>query len=82
MPDPLLRYLLELAEDPIRARRFRADPDADLALTDLTVEQKAILRSREPARLRAALVGTPPEGDLVLLAWLASLWSDAAEPGA
>ena len=71
--DALLRYLLDLAQDPIRAQRFRSDPDAAMAGTNLSPEQKAILRSRDDARIRAALVDRPIEQDLMLFAWLGLL---------
>ena len=76
----LLRYLLELAQDPIRARDFRADPDRALAGADLSPAQRDVLRSRDPSQIRAALVERPVEDDLLFLSWLGSIADDADTP--
>ena len=69
----LLRFILELAQDPVRARQFRADPDSTMAGADLSPEQQDVLRSRDPSRIRAALVEGPVDHDLLMLAWLGPL---------
>ena len=69
----LLHYLFDLAQDPLRARAFRADPDRALADVDLSEEQRDAMRSRDPSRIRAALVERSADQDLLLLAWLGAV---------
>jgi hypothetical protein len=80
MSDPrLLQYLIGLAQDPVRAIEFREDPDAALAAANLSSEQRDVLKSRDPSRIRAALADRPAEDDLLFLSWLGSI---ADEPDA
>ena len=72
----LRNYLFELAQDPIRARAFREDPDRALADADLSPQQREVLKSRDPSRIRAALADRPAEDDLLFLSWLGSIADD------
>jgi hypothetical protein len=75
--DPrLLRYLLELAQDPLLAREFRTNPDLAMSRVDLSPAQRDVLRSGDPAQIRAALAERPVEDDLLLLSWLGSIADD------
>ena len=77
----LLHFLFALAQDPIRASEFRRDPEAALAGVDLSAEQQEALRSRDPSRIRAALVERPLDQDLLFLTWLGSLTDEpVSEP--
>jgi len=57
----------------MRVIEFRRDPDAMLTAADLSAEQREALRSRDPSRIRAALVERPIDHDLLLLSWLGSI---------
>jgi hypothetical protein len=69
----LLHFLFALAQDPIRASEFRRDPETALSGVDLSAEQQEALRSRDPSKIRAALVERPLDQDLLFLTWLGSL---------
>jgi hypothetical protein len=69
----LLDFLIALAEDPLRAKRFKSNPEAELAGAGLTDEEKDVLRSRDPGRIRAALAAEPPEQPWMMLLWLAGM---------
>jgi hypothetical protein len=73
MPDALLQLLIELAEDPLLEREFKADPERAMAGRDLSSQERQALVSRDPAKIRALLVESPPDRDWLLLAWLGSL---------
>lgn len=77
----LLHFLFALAQDPMRAREFRRDPEAALAGVDLSADQQEALRSRDSSRIRAALVERPLDQDLLFLTWLGSLTDEpVSEP--
>ena len=79
MSNAFLRLLIELAQDPLLERAFKADPDSMMALLDLSAEERQALASRDPARIRALLTESPPDRDWLLLAWFGSL-ADEADP--
>lgn len=78
MPASLLQCLFELAMDPLRAARFRNNPESDPSFAELTSADRAVLLSGDPAAIRAALVEPPPDRDLTLLAWIAALAEENA----
>lgn len=79
MSKAFLDLLIELAEDPLRARKFKANPAPDLRRAGLSKEEKDALRSRDPARIRAVMAAESPERDWMLLSWLTSLTQDGEE---
>ncbi len=55
MSERLRQFVLEVSNDPDRARRLTADPVAELDQSDLDPEEKQIILSRDPDRVRQAL---------------------------
>lgn len=47
-----------------------------MAGVDLSPAQREVLRSGDPAQIRAALAERPVEDDLLLLSWLGSIADD------
>jgi len=76
MPSAFFRLLVELAEDPLRAQAFQANPESAMAGRDLTEEEKQALLSRDPARIRVLLTEELPDRNWLLLAWFGSLSAD------
>ncbi len=76
MSEALLDFLIELAEDPLQARAFRAQPESLLAGRGLHEDERQALLTSNALRLRT-LLALPPEHDLLLLAWRGLL--EAAE---
>lgn len=74
----LADYLLELAADPDRCARFKADPEAELLQAQLSDEEKAALASRDPQRISNALAEASPDSAAVLQ-WLYSQFKEAGE---
>ncbi len=55
MSERLRQFVLEVSNDPDRARRLTADPTTELDQTDLSAEEKQVILSRNPDALRDAL---------------------------
>ena len=70
MSNEFIRYMIELGNDPDRVARLRSDPDAELADADLSEEEKEIIRSRDPVRIRSAMVTRTTAVEVSALAWL------------
>jgi hypothetical protein len=66
---PLLDFLTRLNEDPGLKRRFDEELEALLAEEGLSEAAKAALRSREQAKLDAALEGEGVHGATAPGAW-------------
>jgi len=81
MADAFLQLLIELAEDPLLERAFKTDPESAIAGLDLSNAERQALVSRDPAKIRALLIESPPDRDWLFLAWLGSLAAaDGKEP--
>jgi hypothetical protein len=80
MSTAFLRLLIELAEDPLLERAFKADPHSMMASLDLSAEERQALAMRDPARIRALLTERPPDRDWLLFAWFGSLGDEADPP--
>jgi hypothetical protein len=52
MPERVTRFLVSLSQDVLRTAEFGKDPDHILAGTDLTEEQKVLLKSGDARRIR------------------------------
>ncbi len=72
----LTEFLLDLAADPDRCARFKADPTSVLGYTDLNDAEKAAVASRNPQIISAAISNVDPES-VILFHWLFSLFSEA-----
>ena len=74
----LTEYLLDLAADPDRCARFKADPASELASTGLSDADKAAVASRDPERIAAAIAkaDVDPES-VVLFHWLSAIFEEA-----
>jgi hypothetical protein len=77
MSSAFVRLLIELAQDPLLERTFKADPEPMMASLDLTADERQALAARDPARIRALLTEIPADRDFLLLSWFASLTDDA-----
>jgi hypothetical protein len=55
MSEGLKNFLVDLAVDPERLRRFTEDPGAEVERAGLTSDERAAVVSRDTARLRLAL---------------------------
>lgn len=48
-------FVNELSQDPEKLERFKADPDAAMAGTDLSAEDKAVLRTKDAQKISSYL---------------------------
>jgi hypothetical protein len=63
MSEQLKNFLVDLASDPERMKRFSQDPNTELESTGLSADEKDAVLSRDASRLRAAL-GKPDHASL------------------
>ena len=63
MSESLKNFLVDLASDPERMKRFAEDPASAADQAGLSAEEKAIVMARDASRLRAAL-GQPDHDSL------------------
>jgi hypothetical protein len=54
-------FLVDLVDDPARLAEYRTDREQVLTAAELTEEERAILRSGDPARLQNRMVATSEE---------------------
>jgi hypothetical protein len=74
----LVDYLLELASDPDRCARFKADPSAELSQTSLNQQEKAALASRDAKTISDAIADANPDSTAVFQ-WLLSQIKESSE---
>ena len=74
----LVDYLLELASDPERCARFKADPSTELNQTSLSDAEKAALATRDPKTISDAIADANPDPAAVLQ-WLLSEFKESGE---
>lgn len=55
MSERVARFLISLSQDPYKLDRFLDDPDPVLADSDLTSEEKEVVRGGDPEQIRASL---------------------------
>jgi|GEM_PF-6494515 len=67
MKSQLKSFLLDLAQDPLHADRFRAAPGVALDGTTLDPQQRALLARREETSLRRAVEETGPGAFIIML---------------
>ena len=72
----LIDYLLDLAADPERCARFKADPESELRYTALSETEKSAITSRDPRRISEAIADQNPDSGIVLQ-WLASVFNQS-----
>jgi hypothetical protein len=68
--EALANYLMELAENPAKVKALRNNPDAELDASGLSDEEKDVVKSGDPARIRSAF-GDPQLGTTVIVIVLA-----------
>jgi hypothetical protein len=72
----LVDYLLELAADPDRCARFKADPESELQDTTLSDREKAVVATRDPSKIFKEIADQSSESGIVLQ-WLFSMFNQA-----
>ncbi len=55
MSERLRQFVLDVSNDPDRAKRLTADPTAELDQSDLSPEERQVILARDPDVLRQAL---------------------------
>lgn len=75
MPN-LVDYLLDLAADPDRCARFKADPESELRYTALSDGEKSAIATRDPRKISEAITDQNPDSGLVLQ-WLFSVFNES-----
>ena len=55
MAEALIRFLIEVSEDPARLAAYRADPEAQMQAAGLSEQERAALRTADCARVREAM---------------------------
>jgi hypothetical protein len=70
---PLTDFLTKLEDDPKALASFRKDPDAAAKAAGLSAQQSALVLSRDPKTISAAViqewVGDPAGGQHVMFTW-------------
>ncbi len=72
----LVDYLLDLAADPDRCARFKADPESELRYTALNDREKSAIVTRDPQKISAAIADQNPDSGIVLQ-WLLSVFNES-----
>ena len=55
MATSLIDFLTNLANDPSTMNKFRQDPDATMQAAGLSQQDQAVIKSKDPAQIRAAI---------------------------
>ena len=74
----VVEYLLDLAADPDRSARFKADPESELRTAPLTDSEKSALATRNEETIQAAINNQTPD-EAAFLRWLASLLQESGD---
>jgi hypothetical protein len=53
--EPLIRFLIDVSEDPVRLAAYRSDPEGQMQAAGLSEEERAALRTADSARVRDAM---------------------------
>ena len=72
----LVDYLLDLAADPDRCARFKADPESELRYTALSDREKSAIATRDPQQISEAIADQSPDTGIVLQ-WLFSAFNES-----
>jgi hypothetical protein len=60
-------YMKHLTDDPNARAEFHADPEGAMTRFGLNAEERAIVATQDPAKIRAAVAKTAPQpGPLVI----------------
>lgn len=76
----LLDYLLELAADPDRCARLRANPESELQNVLLTESEKAAITTRDPRIISQAIADQSSDSGIVMQ-WLLSVFNESGNYG-
>ena len=57
--DALAKYLMELSEDPGKLEELKQNPESEMDAAGLSDEDKAIIKSGDPSKIRSAIDGSP-----------------------
>ena len=74
----LVDFLLELAADPDRCARFKADPESELRNTALSDREKAAVATRDAQTISREIADQSSESGIVLQ-WLFSMFNEAGD---
>jgi hypothetical protein len=55
LSEKLTRFMLELSKNPSKVEAIQIDPESILALADLSLEEKEVIRGRNQAQLQQLL---------------------------
>ncbi len=72
----LVDYLLDLAADPDRCARFKADPESEEGYTALSDPDKSAIATRDPRKISEAIADQNPDSAIVLQ-WLLSVFNES-----
>jgi hypothetical protein len=67
MASNLSKFLLDLGTNPDKLAKLRASPEQTMSQAGLSEEEKAIVRSGDPARIRAAITTTKSDTIVVVI---------------
>ncbi len=67
MAKNLADFMIKLSRDPKLRESFKKDPDGVMDAHSLTSEDKAVLRSGDPDKIRAYLGDDAPTGSCMLV---------------
>jgi hypothetical protein len=70
MASNLAGFLQDVANDPAKLGQFRQAPDATMNAAGLTPDQQAVLKSKDPQKIRQAVItelGITPAADTVVV---------------
>lgn len=71
MSGKLSDFLLELGKHPAKVKALRASPDKVMSDAGLADEEKEIVKSGDPARIRAAISGVQLADNVIVVVVLA-----------
>jgi hypothetical protein len=63
----LTKFLIDLSNNPADLERFKRDPKGHLDATDLSPDEKSVILSADPAKIRQAISGDVVAGDVVVV---------------
>lgn len=66
MPKKAAKFVIELSKDPHKRRAFKQDPDGTMDAAGLSTEDKQVLKSGDPQKIREHLGDDGPPGCMVV----------------
>ena len=55
MPEPLIRFVMDVSADPARLVRYRTDPEREMAAAGLSEDERVALRTADCSAVRDAM---------------------------